>query len=124
MDSSYLSVAIKSTTVDDEKCSHCGLCSDVCPQACIEIQDRHLAEDGRLRVGGRTLIDLNRCVHCGWCASVCPTGAISFEKPFAGVYSRDDSICQSCRTCVQPVRPMPCSTGNGSRERGEGHPPA
>src|SRR5690606_5012751 len=100
MDNSYLSVAIKSTVVDDAKCVHCGLCSDVCPQACIELQDRQLAEDGSLRVSGRTLIDLNRCVHCGWCASVCPMGAISFEKPFAGVYSRDDNVCQACKTCV------------------------
>jgi len=99
-DNSYLSVAIKPTIVDSEKCVHCGLCCDVCPQACIELEDRHLAEDGSLKVGGRTIIDLERCVHCGWCASVCPTGAISFEKPFAGTFSRDDNVCQACRTCV------------------------
>jgi 4Fe-4S ferredoxin len=100
MDNSYLSVAIKPTTVDSEKCVHCGLCCDGCPQACIELEDRHLAEDGSLKVGGRTIIDLERCVHCGWCASVCPTGAISFEKPFVGTFSRDDNVCQACKTCV------------------------
>jgi len=98
-DESYLSVALK-PTVADEKCVHCGLCAEVCPQACIELKDRRLAEDGSLRLQGRTLIDLNRCVHCGWCASACPTGAISFEKPFAGEFFRDDDVCQACRTCV------------------------
>jgi len=59
-----------------------------------------LADDGSLKVEGKTLIDLNRCVHCGWCAAVCPVGAISFGKPFAGEFSRDDKVCQACRTCV------------------------
>ena len=85
-DDSYLSVALKPTVVNEESCIHCGLCSEVCPQACIELSDRHLAEDGSLRMKGRTLIDMNRCVHCGWCASVCPVGAITFEKPFAGEF--------------------------------------
>lgn len=98
-DESYLSVSLK-PTVADEKCVHCGLCAEVCPQACIELKDRRLAEDGSLKLQGRTLIDLNRCVHCGWCASACPTGAISFEKPFAGEFFRDDDVCMACRTCV------------------------
>ena len=99
-DDSYLSVALKPTIVNEESCIHCGLCSEVCPQACIELSDRHLAEDGSLRMKGRTLIDMNRCVHCGWCASVCPVGAITFEKPFAGEFRRDEKVCQVCKTCV------------------------
>jgi 4Fe-4S ferredoxin len=98
-DESYLSVALQPTTVN-ERCVHCGLCVDICPQSCIEIKDRHLAEDGSLRVEGKTIIDLNRCVHCGWCAQVCPVDAITFQKPFAGQFSREDNVCQACRTCV------------------------
>jgi 4Fe-4S ferredoxin len=100
MDGSYLSVALQATIVN-ERCVHCGLCVDVCPQSCIEIKDRQLAEDGSLRMVGKTIIDSNRCVHCGWCAQVCPAEAITFQKPFAGQFSRDDSVCQACRTCVQ-----------------------
>jgi len=98
-DDSYLSVALQGTAVS-EKCVHCGLCVEVCPQGCIEIVDRQLAGDGSLRMEGKTLIDLNSCVHCGWCAAVCPAGAISFQKPFAGEFFRDDQVCQACRTCV------------------------
>ncbi|NYT02268.1 MAG: 4Fe-4S dicluster domain-containing protein [Methanosarcinales archaeon] len=99
MDGTFLSAALKPTLADDS-CLRCGLCAEVCPQGCIEIQDRRLAEDGSLRFEGQTLIDTNRCVHCGWCARICPVGAISFEKPFAGKFSRDEGICQACRTCV------------------------
>jgi 4Fe-4S ferredoxin len=98
-DESYLSAALEPTAVND-KCVHCGLCVDVCPKSCIEILDRQLAEDGSLRMEGKTIIELARCVHCGWCAQVCPTGAITYQKPFAGQFFRDDNICQACRTCV------------------------
>jgi len=98
-DDSYLHAALK-TTQANESCVHCGLCAEVCPQGCIELKERQLAKDGSLRLDGKTLIDLNRCVHCGWCAAVCPSGAITFEKPFTGEFSRDDEVCQACRTCV------------------------
>ncbi|VVB71862.1 Polyferredoxin protein MvhB [uncultured archaeon] len=98
-DESYLNKALKPTTVSD-MCVHCGLCVEVCPQACIEQKWRHLADDGSLKLVGKTLVDLNRCVHCGWCASVCPVGAITFEKPFVGEFFRDDNVCQACRTCI------------------------
>jgi 4Fe-4S ferredoxin len=98
-DDSYLHVALKQTQVS-EKCVHCGMCAEVCPMGCIEIKDRKLSEDGSLRMEGSTIIDHNRCIHCGWCALMCPSGAISFEKPFAGEFFRDDNVCQACRTCV------------------------
>ena len=122
-DESYLSVALQATTVN-EKCVHCGLCVDVCPQSCIEVKDRHLAEDGSLRMEGKTIIDLNRCVHCGWCAQVCPAGAITFQKPFAGQFSRNDNVCQACRTCVHtcPANALFNKEGRAGRDRGEGDP--
>jgi 4Fe-4S ferredoxin len=104
-DDTYLSVAVKPTTVS-EKCVHCGLCVEVCPQGCIEIKDRELAKDGSLKICGKTLIDLSCCVHCGWCASICPVGAIAFEKPFSGEFSRDEKLCQACKTCVHTC---PCN---------------
>lgn len=99
-DESYLSTALQTTSVNEEICVHCGLCIEVCPQDCIDIKERELAQDGSLKISGKTIIDLDSCVHCGWCAQVCPTGAISFQKPFAGEFSRDEGVCQACRTCV------------------------
>jgi len=96
---SYLSKAILPTTVDD-RCVHCGLCAEVCPQGCITVEDRVLAQDGSLRVEGKTVVDQEACVHCGWCAAICPVDAITVNKPFSGTFFRDESICQACRTCV------------------------
>ncbi|MCR3883142.1 MAG: 4Fe-4S binding protein, partial [Methanothrix sp.] len=98
-DDSYLNFVLNPTLVSD-RCVHCGLCAQVCPRSCIEIAERRLAKDGSLKLQGKTPIDLDRCVHCGWCAAVCPVGAITFQKPFAGEFFRDDQVCQACRTCV------------------------
>ena len=97
-DESYLSSAIKPTTVNDS-CVHCGLCEQVCPQDCIEVI-QWVAKDGGLRVEGKTNINQECCVHCGWCEAVCPVNAITVEKPFAGEWYRDEDVCQTCRTCV------------------------
>lgn len=99
-DDTYLSGSLAPTAVT-EKCVRCGLCIDICPQECISIKDWRLADDGGLRLEGKTTIDQNSCVHCGWCASVCPVEAITFQKPFQGEFSRDETKCQACRTCVQ-----------------------
>src|SRR5574337_999616 len=99
-DDSYLYGALKPTVVN-EKCVHCGMCEEVCPQECINIQKRGIAQDGSLSMSGKTVIDQKSCVHCGWCASICPARAITMEKPFSGEFSRDEEVCQACRTCVQ-----------------------
>jgi 4Fe-4S ferredoxin len=97
-DESYVNGAIKPTTVSED-CVHCGLCEQVCPQGCIEVE-QWLSNDSVAKVEGKTTIDQECCVHCGWCASVCPTNAISVEKPFSGTWVRAEDTCQACRTCV------------------------
>lgn len=64
------------------------MCEEVCPQECIDVQKRKLAQDGSLSMDGKTTIDLKCCVHCGWCASICPVEAITMEKPFSGEFSK------------------------------------
>jgi 4Fe-4S ferredoxin len=98
-DNSYLSGAMKPTSVNDN-CVHCGLCEDICPRGCIEVT-REISMDGSLKLVGKPLIDTECCVHCGWCAAVCPVDAISVEKPFAGRWTRDENTCQTCHTCVE-----------------------
>ncbi len=98
-DASYLSGALKPTSVN-ENCVHCGLCAEVCPQDCITVT-KELAEDGSLKLVGKTSIDTESCVHCGWCAAVCPVDAISVEKPFEGRWEWDENTCQTCHTCVE-----------------------
>ena len=55
-------------TVDERKCTGCGVCPEVCPTACLEM--------------GPHLPWLPRpaeCVACGLCVEVCPAAALHLE---------------------------------------------
>jgi UDP-glucose 4-epimerase len=54
-------------TVDEDKCTGCGKCVEVCP-----FNLRILEE-------GRSSVDPNRCVGCGRCVKVCSEEAILFD---------------------------------------------
>ena len=49
--------------VNQERCTGCGSCTDVCPSEAITIQD------------GKAVITME-CIDCGACPRVCPEGAI------------------------------------------------
>ncbi|MBI4768574.1 MAG: 4Fe-4S binding protein [Deltaproteobacteria bacterium] len=49
--------------VNQEECSACGLCPDVCPV-------------GAISQVGPYVIDKESCTECGLCAESCPSGAI------------------------------------------------
>jgi NAD-dependent dihydropyrimidine dehydrogenase PreA subunit len=52
--------------LDAERCTGCGLCVDVCPQAVFSLSGRR-AE----------LVDRGACMECGACALNCVAGAIT-----------------------------------------------
>ena len=54
-------------TVDEEKCTGCGICVDACPQEAITVDD--IAK-----------IDADKCVDCGVCVEECPNDAISMPE--------------------------------------------
>jgi ferredoxin len=49
--------------VNEEKCTGCGTCTDVCPVEAIRITE------GKANIG-------MECMDCGACPRVCPEGAI------------------------------------------------
>ena len=51
--------------LDIEKCTGCGLCLEVCPQAVLAM------DNGRAGIGDR-----DACMECGACAMNCPFDAI------------------------------------------------
>ena len=53
--------------VDDEACSACEVCADMCPMEAIEIQETARVDEGR-------------CIGCGVCAYHCPTEAITLKR--------------------------------------------
>ena len=58
--------------LDPQKCRGAGLCEDVCPRNCYDVdRDRHCAAMPRSE----------RCVQCGACIVQCPFDALRFENP-------------------------------------------
>lgn len=59
----------KSLTIDEAKCTGCGICTEVCPHAVLAITQ-----------GKATVHDRPRCMECGACAMNCPFAAIAVDK--------------------------------------------
>lgn len=54
--------------IDEEKCTHCGLCQEIC----------------RFNAIGDFQIDPISCEGCGFCSHICPEEAISMKENLAG----------------------------------------
>lgn len=68
--------------IDQNLCTGCGMCSNVCPKQCITTE--LCTKEGAYR----TSINLNICINCGFCQKVCPvyTWDNHYENPFVGDY--------------------------------------
>ena len=63
--------------VQNELCNGCKICSQFCPDDCIE----RLVVDKSAPVGTpRIMIDMEYCKGCGICAQECPKQAIMMVK--------------------------------------------
>jgi NAD-dependent dihydropyrimidine dehydrogenase PreA subunit len=51
---------------DQQKCTGCGMCIEVCPHEVIAIENKKA-----------TIIDKDACMECGACGRNCPASAIS-----------------------------------------------
>ena len=63
--------------VDEESCTGCGQCVDVCPMEAITLVSAHDAQHPR-RKKARVQADI--CIGCGVCARVCPTQSIEMQS--------------------------------------------
>jgi NAD-dependent dihydropyrimidine dehydrogenase PreA subunit len=52
--------------VDNDECTGCGACEDVCPAECIKVDDV-------------AVINADECTDCGTCVDECPVSAISMQ---------------------------------------------
>jgi len=58
-------------TIDEQVCTHCGLCVQYCPTHAVEMN------------ATRPVIARPQdCVYCGNCEEMCPVGAISLVYEF------------------------------------------
>ena len=68
----------KIISIDENKCTGCGLCTTACHEGAIEIID-----------GKAELTRENFCDGFGDCLPNCPTGAITFEEREAPAYDKE-----------------------------------
>jgi ferredoxin len=54
--------------LDEEKCTGCGTCLEVCPHAVFQMNSRHVE-----------IRDRDACMECGACSRNCPFDAISVK---------------------------------------------
>ncbi|SHE62329.1 electron transport complex, RnfABCDGE type, B subunit [Caldanaerobius fijiensis DSM 17918] len=93
--------------VDEEKCTGCGICVDVCPKKIID-----LVYSSRVRVAcfsldkGKDvrLVCQAGCIGCRACERVCPHDAIHVKENLAAI---DYDKCTNCGLCVEKC-PVKC----------------
>lgn len=66
----------KKPVIDQDACSACSMCVDICSFSCIAIT--YPAFPGDLKVYARLETE-GRCVGCGLCAGICPLRAITMR---------------------------------------------
>ncbi|MDK1032858.1 MAG: mercury methylation ferredoxin HgcB [Planctomycetia bacterium] len=63
----YLSNVV-TLKLDREKCTGCGMCTDVCPHGVLVIEDSKAV-----------IVDRDACMECGACAGNCPFEVVSVD---------------------------------------------
>lgn len=67
------STPLDTVSVDESKCSGCGICGMACPYDAPRLFEKHVnGNKSRL-----SKVDPNKCMGCGTCVAACPMGAIS-----------------------------------------------
>lgn len=75
-----------------EKCTGCGICTEVCPSigALIIKKDQN---------GTKKLvnIDISKCAFCGSCAHICPNGALNITKQYKLATNNKKDLILDCK---------------------------
>ena len=72
--------------IDEEKCTGCGTCAEVCPMAILNDFDLNLAvrtaayAPNSQAVPLKYSLDREKCIQCGLCAIVCEADAIVYDQ--------------------------------------------
>jgi anaerobic dimethyl sulfoxide reductase subunit B (iron-sulfur subunit) len=84
---------------DSVGCTHCGACSQICPQGCMQ-------RDAL----GFVLLNQAGCIGCGSCESVCPNSVIS-RDPSTGKAIKCDGCTFRIQAGLLPACVHTCPTG-------------
>ena len=59
---------VVSLQLDADKCTGCGMCTEVCPHGVFTVED-----------GKGKIVDRDACMECGACMMNCPVSAVTVE---------------------------------------------
>lgn len=95
---------VVSLRLDQERCTGCGMCVEVCPHAVL------VKENGRARIDSR-----DSCMECGACARNCPVDAISVT-PGVGCAAAviNAALGRQASSCCCVIEPRDGKTGEAS----------
>ena len=89
----YPNTVVTSTFIaesDQDRCSECGLCAEVCPIDAIQMPDE-----------GTAIVDRSICIGCGVCGLQCSTGAMRLVKREQKVIHPDDTMERVILQCLE-----------------------
>jgi len=77
---------------DWDKCTGCGNCRDICPNAAIEMVEIPEIESKPGKKNLRPRIDYGRCCWCGLCVDICPPGSLRLSRDFLHIHFDQDTF--------------------------------
>jgi NADH-quinone oxidoreductase subunit I len=79
----YVPFLVNDTTLNEVKCTSCGICAKVCPPQCIWIVRTEDPVTKRpIPQPKDFFIDATICMNCGYCAEFCPFDAIKMDHDY------------------------------------------
>lgn len=71
---------------DWDKCTGCGNCADICPNAAIEMVQIDELEPKSGEKNERPRLDYGRCCYCGLCVDICPPGSLRLSRDYFHIH--------------------------------------
>jgi 4Fe-4S ferredoxin len=65
-----------SLTLNKNKCTGCGICTEICPREAITVT-KVLKAEGKKAKPPTVTINEEKCNYCGMCEAICPFGALT-----------------------------------------------
>ncbi|MBN1166579.1 MAG: 4Fe-4S binding protein [Methanospirillaceae archaeon] len=105
---------VNNLILDNEICTGCGICSEVCPEEAITVGAVGGSQRGLVTDGANITVDETKCSYCGVCVIMCPFSALRLlidneerlpilEKEGFPTYDKGTAIdqekCVRCTIC-------------------------
>ncbi len=105
---------VNNLILDNETCTGCGICSEVCPEEAITVGAVGGSQRGLIADGAKITVDETKCSYCGVCVIMCPFSALRLridneerlpilEKEGFPTYDKGTAIdqekCVRCTIC-------------------------